>query len=368
VNSVYFGNSLRAWLVSLGIGVVVYLALYLLKRLAISRLARLAEKTDTDLDDAVVEVIRGTRGFFLIAAAVYVAIRSLVVARWLLGPLDKFLELSFLFQVGLWASGLVAFLVRRSLEKRDQSSDRIGVAAVRAIGIGTRIVAWAVVALVAIQFIFDKPVTTLVTGLGIGGVAIALAVQNILGDLLAAIAIVFDRPFDVGDAIQVDGLSGTVEQIGLKTTRLRSLSGEQLIIGNGDLLKSRLRNYKRMYDRRVVFSLDLEYGTDPAVVERVPGMVREIVESQPSVRFDRSHFSTFTDSALRIETVYYVLAPDYALYMNTQQAINLAILRRFRDEKIGFAFPTRTVELKAPDGLLTSAPGSSLRRPQSTAP
>ena len=367
MNSTYFGNSLRAWLVSLGIGVVVYLALFLIKRLVVSRLGRLAERTDTDFDDAIVEVLRGTRGFFLIAVGIYAALRGLVVSPRLLGALDKFLELSFLFQVGLWASGLVAFLVKRSLDKRDQSSDRIGVAAVRAIGIGTKIVAWAVVALVAIQFVFDKPVTTLVTGLGIGGVAIALAVQNILGDLLAAIAIVFDRPFDVGDAIQVDGLSGTVEQIGLKTTRLRSLTGEQLIIGNGDLLKSRLRNYKRMYDRRAVFNIDLEYGTDAAVVERVPGMIREIVESQKSVRFDRSHFATFTDSALRVETVYYVLDPDYALYMNTQQAINLAILRRFNAEKIRFAFPTRTVELKAPDGLFTSAPGSSPRPPQSTA-
>jgi small-conductance mechanosensitive channel len=190
-------------------------------------------------------------------------------------------------------------------------------------------------------------VTALVTGLGIGGVAIALAVQNVLSDVFAALAIVFDKPFDVGDAIAVDQVQGTVEHIGLKTTRIRSLSGEQIVISNNELLKNRIRNYKRMFERRVVFLLDVTYDTPPDTIGRIPAMVREIVNAQQPVRFDRSHFSGFTESALRVETVYFVLDPDYNRYLDIQQRINLELLRRFAAEGIRFAFPTRAIHVEA---------------------
>jgi small-conductance mechanosensitive channel len=367
VNSTYFGNSPRAWLTSLVIATVIYLALILVKRVVVDRLGKLAEKTDTDFDDALVDVIRNTRAFFFVAIAIYSAMRGLYIHPRAIGPIEKFLELSFLFQIGLWASGLVSFLVKRSLEKRDHASDRIGVAALNAIGISVKVIAWVLVVLVAIQTVFNKPVTGLIAGLGVGGIALALAVQNILGDLLAAVAIVFDRPFDVGDFIVVGDVKGSVEQIGLKTTRLRGLGGEQVILGNGELLKSRLHNYKRMYERRAVFSIDVTYDTPADVVERIPAMVRAAIEAESPVRFDRAHFASFGESALRIEAVYYVLAPEYNLYMDIQQRINLTLLRRFNEARIQFAFPTRTVELRAPDGILTSAPGSSPRPPQSTA-
>jgi len=204
---------------------------------------------------------------------------------------------------------------------------------------------WVIVFITALDK-FGVNVTTLVTGLGIGGVAIALAVQNVLGDLFAALSIVFDKPFDVGDSIAVDQMQGTVERIGLKTTRVRSVSGEQIIISNSELLKSRIRNYKRQLDRRVVFTTDVTYGTTPETVARIPGMIREVVSSQQPVRFDRSHFTQYTDSALRIETVYFVLDADYGRYLDIQQMINLELLRRFRAEQIELAFPTRTVVLE----------------------
>jgi small-conductance mechanosensitive channel len=256
------------------------------------------------------------------------------------------LELLILIQVGLWASGLVAFLVQRSLEKREQVSDRIGVAAVKAIGVSVKVTAWIILSIIAIQSILDKPVTGLITGLGVGGIAIALAVQNILGDLLAAVAIVFDRPFDVGDFIVVGDMKGTVEEIGLKTTRLRSLSGEQLIIGNGELLKTSLRNFKRMYERRVVFTVDVTYDTPADTVEALPGIIRQTIEAESPVRVDRCHFAAFADSSLRFEAVYFVLDPDYGKYMDIQQRINLALLRRFNADGIQFAFPTRTLLLQ----------------------
>jgi small-conductance mechanosensitive channel len=362
MNTIYFGNSAGAWLVAAGIGAVVYLALLLIKGLLVTRLGKLAERTDTDFDDALVDVVRNTRTFFLLAIALVAAMRGLIIPRSVGGPLSAVLELLVLLQVGLWATGLIAFLVERSLSRRRETSDRIGVAAVRAIGISVKVVAWIIIVLIAIQNVFGKNVTALMTGLGVGGIALALAVQNILGDLLAAVAIVFDRPFDVGDTIQVDNLVGTVEQIGLKTTRLRSITGEQLVLGNGEILKSKLRNYKRMYERRAVLNLDLTYDTPPDVVERVPEMVRTIVESQKDVRFDRSHFAGFMESALRIETVYFVLDPDYRRYMDVQQAVNLAILRRFTADGIQFAFPTRTMITP------TSGREPSLHPPRSTAP
>jgi small-conductance mechanosensitive channel len=161
---------------------------------------------------------------------------------------------------------------------------------------------------------------------------------------------VLDKPFIVGDFITVDDFAGTVEQIGLKTTRLRSLSGEQIIFANGELLKGRIRNYKRLYERRNVFSIDVSYATPTDVVTRIPGMLRQIVESQQPVRFDRSHFSAYTDSALRFETVYFVLDPDYNKHMDIQQAIFVSVLDRFRRDGIEFAFPTRVIVHKNEGG------------------
>jgi small-conductance mechanosensitive channel len=361
MSSVYLGNSTRAWLIAALIAAVVYAVLAIARRVLISRLSVLAERTETDIDDAIVDLIRNTRAFFIVAVAVGAAIRGLEIHARLAGPLTALLELLVLLQIGLWISGLIAFLVERAMTKRRETADRIGVAAVRAIGVTVKVIAWIILAVVALQFVFEKNVTALLTGIGVGGIALALAVQNILGDLLAAVAIVFDRPFDVGDSIAVDSMVGTVEQIGLKTTRLRSVTGEQLVIGNAELLKSKLRNYKRMYERRAVLHLDVTYDTPPDVVARIPAMMKEIVEAQKSVRFERSHFATFQESALRIETVYFVLDPDYSRFMDVQQAVNLEVLRRFAAQKIRFAFPTRTVEVAGTMPLPSRITDASLR-------
>lgn len=361
MNTFYFGNTTRSWLVAAGIAVAVYLTLVLIQRLAVNRLGKLAERTENDWDDAVVDIVRNTRPFFFAALSLIAALRGLAVPRSVGGPLHAVLELLVLLQIGLWATGIIAFLVERSLSKRRETADRIGVAAVRAIGITVKVVAWIVIVLIAIQNVFDKNVTALMTGLGVGGIALALAVQNILGDLLAAVAIVFDRPFDVGDFIVVDDVKGTVEQIGLKTTRLRSLTGEQIILGNGELLKSRIRNYKRMYERRATFTIDVTYDTPADVVERIPAMVRAAIEAQSPVRFDRSHFASFAQSALRIEAVYFVLSPEYNVFMDIQQRINLTLLRQFNAAKIEFAFPTQTMHSRGATGP-TDAPSAGPAR------
>jgi small-conductance mechanosensitive channel len=181
----------------------------------------------------------------------------------------------------------------------------------------------------------------LIAGLGVGGIAVALAAQNILGDLFASLSIVVDKPFVVGDFIVIDDFLGTVDRIGLKTTRLRSLSGEQLIFSNADLLKSRIRNYRFMRERRIVFSFGVEYETPLPALETIPGTVREIIEAQERTRFDRAHFKSYGASALDFEVVYYVLVPEFNTYMDIQQAINFELFRRFADAGIGFAYPTQ---------------------------
>lgn len=199
---------------------------------------------------------------------------------------------------------------------------------------------WALVVLLALDNL-GIDITALVTGLGIGGIAAALAINNILGDLFASLSIILDDPFEVGDFIIVGDLMGTVEKIGIKSTRVRSLTGEQIVFANADLLGSRIRNYKRMQERRVVFPLGIIYETPHEKVKTVPEWIRSIVESQENVRFDRCHFKAFGDFSLNFETVYYTLTPDYNIFMDIQQTINQQILAKFADEGVDFAYPTQ---------------------------
>jgi small-conductance mechanosensitive channel len=228
--------------------------------------------------------------------------------------------------------------------QRLRQEDPAGATTLTALTVLARIGLWAALLLLALDNV-GIDITTLVAGLGIGGVAIALATQNILGDLFASLSIVLDKPFVVGDFIIVGDLLGTVEHVGLKTTRVRSLSGEQLVFSNADLLGSRIRNYKRMVERRIVFSLGVTYQTSEEQLASIPGMLRGIIAAEPGVRFDRAHFKEYGDSALTFEVVYFVLDPDYNVYMDTQERINFAIFRRFAGDGIDFAYPTRTVHL-----------------------
>jgi len=186
----------------------------------------------------------------------------------------------------------------------------------------------------------------LVAGLGIGGIAIALAVQNILGDLFSSFALYFDKPFRPGDFIVTGQHMGVVKQIGLKTTRIQALEGEEVVISNLELTSARIQNYKRMNERRVEFSLNVRYDTPAATMRALPGVIREIIESQPDVRFGRAHFAAFAESSLTVVVVYTVLKADYDAYMDIQQEINLRLLEALRDSGIAFAFPTRTVQVQ----------------------
>src|SRR5689334_4979665 len=340
----FYHNSLRAWLVAGIAFAVIASVLIVVRTLLARRLEKIAQRTATTADDAIVDMLRRTRHFFIITAAgagaklfLDLPERAHNIAR-VLGTI------ALILQIAIWGNGLITFWFRNYAERKAESdiSSRTTIAAFSFVA---RAILWIMLALVALNRLgFD--VTALITGLGVGGIAIALAVQNVLGDLFAALAIVLDKPFVVGDAITVDTFSGTVEHVGLKTTRLRSVNGEQIIFSNADLLKSRIKNFKRMQERRVLFMVGVTYDTPPDVVERIPSMLREAVEAQQQVRFDRSHFVSYGDSALNFETVYFVLTADYLRYADINQAVNLAIYRRFAQEKIEFAYPTRSVVVR----------------------
>ena len=341
LDRVIAGATISQWLMAIATLVGVYAALALVRSLLLSRFGRLAARSRTRFDDLAVEIVRRTRPYFLLVIALQAAMRVITPDAKVAAIIGGISVVVVLLQVGVWGNGIIGFSADRYAQQRAEG-DLGARATIRAMGYAGRFVLWAVLVVTALDH-FGIQVTALITGLGIGGIAVALAVQNILGDLFGALAIVLDKPFVVGDFIIVDSVMGNVEHVGLKTTRLRSLGGEQIIISNNDLLKSRIRNYKRMEQRRIVFHLDVTYDTPVEKVARLPGIIREIVERQAPTRFDRSHFLTFAESALRLETVYYVLDSDYGKYADIQHAINLALLERFGAEGVEFAFPSRTV-------------------------
>jgi small-conductance mechanosensitive channel len=251
--------------------------------------------------------------------------------------------IALFWQAGLWAAtAAVAWLDhRRALMLEDDKAVAGSVGIIRFV---VRVAIWAVVLLLTLDNL-GVDITALIAGLGIGGIAVALALQNVLGDLLASLSIALDRPFVIGDFLIVGEHMGSVEYIGIKTTRLRSLSGEQIVMSNGDLLASRLRNYGRMQERRVVFTLGVTYETPREKLLELPSLLRSIIESQDGVRFDRAHFSSYGAYSLDFEIVYYVLSADYTRYMDVQQAINFRIHEEFEALGVGFAYPTQTLWL-----------------------
>jgi small-conductance mechanosensitive channel len=334
------GQSLHAWVEGATIVLVTLLVLFLLRRLLLSRGRRLAARLPGELDNILLDLVRQTRWTLLALPALYLGSAALILPRGAERALRSAAVLALLLQVAIWSSaGIDAWVA--SYRRRRLEIDAASATTVGALRFLAKLALWAILLLLALDNL-GVNVTALITGLGIGGVAVALALQNILGDVFASLSIVLDKPFVLGDTIGVGDASGTVESIGLKTTRLRSPTGEQLIFGNGDLLKGRIRNFRRMERRTVTLAFALAYGTPADRLEAVPGLVRAIVESQPQVRFERAHlkgFGAVGGGGFDFEVVYTVLTADFNLYMDRQQAIDLALLRALDERGVELARP-----------------------------
>ncbi|MBE0568029.1 MAG: mechanosensitive ion channel family protein [Krumholzibacteria bacterium] len=341
----FLDNTLGRWALALLVAIAASGLLRLALAVVVSRLGALAARTSNHLDDTLVDALRGTRWLTLLAGGLAAGMGFVQLPPGLRGGLERIVALVVIVQVGMWATAATVSWLHRYRERK-LHDDRGAATSVGAMTFLARLMIWSVTLVVALDNV-GVDITALVTGLGIGGIAVALALQNVLGDLFASLSIVLDKPFVIGDFIIVGEHLGTVENVGLKTTRIRSLSGEQLVFSNGDLLGSRIRNFGRMYERRVVFKLGVTYGTTLEQLKLIPGIIREAIEEHDNARFDRSHFAAYGDFALQFESVYYVLAPDYNVYMDVQQAINLRLRERFDAEGIEFAFPTQTLHVQA---------------------
>ena len=348
-----YGNSLQTWLLALAITLVVAGGLAAAVSFTVRHLTRLAGRTTNELDNLLTSVLAKTRMFFLVAIAVLVGSQVLLLTDRGRDILQAIAFGALLLQLAIWGNTAIGLALRR-YTTRKMEEDAESATTVRFVGFLLRLALWILIALVALDTA-GIDITALVAGLGIGGIAVALALQNILGDLFASLSIVLDKPFVIGDFIIVGDLMGTVEHIGLKTTRVRSLSGEQLVFSNNDLLSSRVRNFKRMQERRVVFSFGVVYQTPADMLERIQATVREIIEAREDTRFDRAHFARFGASSLDFEVVYYMLVPDYNAYMDAQQSINLALFRRLEAMGVEFAYPTQTLYVAGVEHALAGA-------------
>jgi len=345
LDTVVLGNPVRSWIGSAAVLLAFWLAFLFIQRLVAAQIVKLSARTRTGLDDALAAAIEATRSWLLLVVALQFAARPLSLSANVDAWLTRVAVAAMLVQIGFWAAAWLRVLLG-SWKVRRWGDDPEATMTFNFVSYAVNLAVWVFVFLLILENL-GVDISALVAGLGIGGIAVALAVQNVLGDLFASLSILLDKPFVIGDYLAVDDLGGTVESIGLNSTRLTSLTGEQLIFSNKDLLQSRIRNFGRMEERRILFRIGVVYGTPPEVITQIPGMIRASIEGHELTRFDRSHFKEFGDSALIFETVYYMTVPDYGSYMDVQQAVNLDILQRFAQEGIEFAYPTQHVYVES---------------------
>lgn len=340
---------------------LVYASLSLGLRLALARAEALAQRSRSDLDDLLVAVAAGTRRWLLAGVALLVGLNLLDLDPIWQQRLDQGWFALLALQLGLWAQRAIGLLQRRYLRRHARAGGSPMTASATLMGWALRSALWAVV-LLAVLSNLGVNITAFVASLGVGGIAVALAVQNILADLFASLSIAVDKPFEVGDSIKVGQVSGTVEKVGLKTTRIRSVNGEQVVMSNTDLLKQTVFNFKRLEQRRVVFNFLLRHGAPADQLAQVPGLLRGLVQDQPALQFLRAHFKGFEEAGLAFELVYRVQDASFDVYMDAQQAINLGLMAGV--QRLGLAFAGDASE--APSHT-DAGPGSGMARSPASA-
>lgn len=340
LNQTFWGNTIQAYLIAAGIFVFGLILIKILQKIVLFRLKKWAEKTETTIDDLLIKTIEKSLIPLLYYGVFYSAITSLSLsdkAAKIIGIASLFIVTFFIVR---FISSTIMFTITYFIKRQERGEEKAR--QLRGMTVLINIFVWVI----GFVFLMDNlgfDISAVIAGLGIGGIAIALAAQTILGDLFSYFVIFFDRPFEVGDFITVQDKVGTVEYTGIKTTRVRALTGEQLVFSNTDLTNSRIHNFKKMQERRVVFKLGVIYQTTAAQLEEIPKIVRQIIEAHSDVRFDRGHFASYGDFSLNFEFVYFVSGSDYVKYMDTQQSINLKIYSEFEKRGIEFAYPTQTL-------------------------
>jgi small-conductance mechanosensitive channel len=351
------GNPIQEWASALAVAFAAAVLLIVLRTFLVHRLAAVADRTETRVDDWFLRMLRNTYSLFIVVLALYVGSLMLEFPRKYEVTLWRAAVTTMLLQVAIWGDTAVRVWRGRYRQAAIGGSDSVASAASTAIiDFILRLIVWVMFALMILDNLGFN-ITTLVASLGIGGIAVALAVQNILGDLFASLSIVLDKPFVVGDFIIVGEQLGTVEYIGLKTTRLRGLGGDQIIFSNGDILKARIGNQTRMFTRRAAFIIRVRYGTPPDKLAEVPGMVKKIIDGlEATASFERAHLRNLGEWAVEYEVVYWIKSADYFMFMDTNQAVLLGVLRGLADHGIDVAYPARMITRDPADCKEPAAP------------
>ncbi|MFC1732434.1 mechanosensitive ion channel family protein [candidate division KSB1 bacterium] len=337
----FLDNAIQDYLIAFGIFIASLVAFKVFERIILKKIKKWSKKTKTDLDDECVKILEGMPDLFYSVVSFYIALQFLSVHHML----SKFVNTLLIVLVFYWATKAVADLIEYLLHKHSQKKGKKEWernTTYFALSLISKIILWSTGLLLVLSNL-GVNISALVASLGIGGIAIALAMQNILSDMFSSFSIYFDKPFEIGDFIVVGDHMGIVKRIGLKTTRITALQGEEIVISNNELTSTRVRNFKKMKKRRIIFGFGVIYGTPTAKLKKIPGIIKKIVKKEKLADIDRVHFKEFAESSLNYEVVYFIKSADYVDYMDTQQSINLAIKEAFEKEMIEMAFPTRTI-------------------------
>lgn len=342
LNITVLGNDLKTYAIAALVLAGIFLFFKFLFAVLFSKLEKYSKKTKTDLDDAVVNLLEQNRWLiFLVSALLYVQVAISMTPKALSivsGAFNFFVVYLCIRVANFW----VGYITEKFVEDKKNAAEELSI---RFMSKAIKILVWVFAILFLISS-FGYNISSLIAGLGIGGIAVALAVQNVLGDLISCVSIYLDKPFRVGDFLVVGDQSGTVKSIGIKTTRLESLQGEEIVMSNKKLTETDINNYGRLRKRRILSTIGVTYDTPLTKMKKIPEAFEKIVNSIEDCSFDRAHFKTFGPSSKDFELVFYVESKDYYTYVNRLQKINFEIQAYFEKQKIEFAFPTQTVYVK----------------------
>jgi small-conductance mechanosensitive channel len=336
-----WSNTAYEYVLALLIFIGTIIVLKIFQSIVLSKLKKMAEKTKTEFDDVLIKIFREIKPPFYFFIALYFGIKVLEFPDIVSTVINILFLIIIVYEIIRAFEKIVDFGVKKYVEKAD-GKQVMSLSMIKALKIILKIILWAI-GLILVLGNLGIDVTSLIAGLGIGGIAIALALQNILEDMFSSFSIYVDKPFRVGDYIVVGKDSGTVERIGLKTSRLRTLTGEELVISNKELTNARVQNFRKMESRRDSFTLGVVYDTPAEKLEQVPKIIEEIVSGFDDLEFVRCKFTEFGDSSLNFEIVYLVNSKEFDVFAEMKQKINFEIYKRFKRENIEFAYPTQTI-------------------------
>ena len=340
----FYGNSLAGWIIAGLVASAAWVSLTLVRRLIASRYRRYSAGGHPTPVRLIFYLLGNTKQFLVLALAFYAGQEDLSFPPKEQHIIDNAVLMLFLLQVGLWAGRTLKFYLE--VKEMERGPDRVFAGSLDIINFVAQMLIWSLLVLVALENLCVN-ITALLAGLGVGGVAVALALQNVLGDLFASLSIALDKPFMVGDTLTIDTFTGAVERIGIKSTRLRSDTGEQIILSNADILKSRVRNFGRASEQRALATIRVDYATPDETLKDIPKLLETIVREQANARFDRCHLKVLGEYCLQFELAYFVEHPKINPLLDLQQAVNFRILEEFRRLGVEFAYPAQRVVVES---------------------